>query len=181
MFTLNEEDLKRIVIKGLENELRSVMMSSYGVGPKVKKMAEDAIANNQQLLSDTLQTAFLAALDSPEFAEMTRKAMLDAMKGKFTGVFDGVMRAAGKKAAQEQLLATTLASKMAEPTGTVPAFPHELPRFRMEYPDGRYSVLVGKYGVLAEVSEDEATQIVALPKGAGFFTDQQGRVWARTY
>lgn len=96
--------LQRAAVAGITAELSAAMRNQYGTGERLRKMVNDTIEKNTPLIERQIQAAILDALKAPEFAGMVRDAILAGLKGKFAGAFEGVLRAAGKKAAQDELV-----------------------------------------------------------------------------
>jgi Asp-tRNA(Asn)/Glu-tRNA(Gln) amidotransferase B subunit len=114
MFTIDQEKMERLVVAGLKDELASAMRSQWGTGQKLRQMVDNTISFHQNDIQAQIVVAVKAAINSPEFVEMARQSMLLAMKDKFSGAFEGVMRAAGKRAAQDELAVKQLAAAIME-------------------------------------------------------------------
>lgn len=90
------DSVKRAVEQSL-NEDR------WGPGIEFKKAIKTAIESNIPELEMRVATVFKSAISSPEFSEYVKQGVLAASKNLFTGTFDGVIKAAAKKAAQAVL------------------------------------------------------------------------------
>lgn len=115
---INEQEMKAAALRGLESEIRQSLSNRWGVGAKLDAVVTRTIEQNMPIVEAQINKALLEALGSPEFVTKLGDEMIRAMRGKFAGTFDGVMRAAGKKLAQDELArdAIVRAVKTQEPT-----------------------------------------------------------------
>lgn len=113
-FTLDQSKLEDLVLRGLKEELSNAMRSQWGTGQKLRNMVDETIGRNVKVIEAHVQTAVVNAINSPEFEAMCRAAILGGMKDKFSGAFEGVLRAAGKEAAKNKLLAQGVAERLSE-------------------------------------------------------------------
>ena len=104
MFTLDQDKVERLVVQGLREELNSAMRHQWGTGQKLRNIVDTTIAAHEAEIAAQVKKAVIAAINSEAFMQMARDVMLHSMSNKFAGAFDGVMRAAGKRAAQDALL-----------------------------------------------------------------------------
>lgn len=112
MFQIDQQKIEQLLLAGLREELNSAMRSQWGTGQKLRNMVDDVIGKNTAAIEKQIKIAVLEAIQSDEFVQMARDVMLGAMKSKFSGAFEGVMRAAGKRAAQDEVLAGKVAERM---------------------------------------------------------------------
>jgi len=115
MFAIDQSKMEQLVVEGLRTQLADAMRSQWGTGQKLRNMVDSTIGKYEIEIEQQIKRAVITAINSDEFVDMARKAMLESMRGKFTGaaesiakraaqdqlLFEGVMRAAGKRMAGE--------------------------------------------------------------------------------
>jgi len=101
---ITDAQIQEAALAGLRDQLRIVLSrGECGAGKRLEELVTQTIEANQSAIESQVEKALMDALQSPEFVAVLRAEMLQAMTRKFAGTFDGVMRAAGKRAAQDRL------------------------------------------------------------------------------
>lgn len=101
---ITDADIREATLNGIRDQLRSLLSrTEYGAGRKLQELVVSTLESKQGAISAQVDKALTEALMSPEFTALLRDEMLCAMRKKFVGTFDGVMHAAGKRAAQDAL------------------------------------------------------------------------------
>ena len=101
---ITDADIREAALVGLRDQLRTMLSRhEYGAGKKLQELVIKSLESKQGIIEAQVDKALAEALMSPEFTEVLRAEMIHAMRKKFVGAFDGVMHAAGKRAAQDQL------------------------------------------------------------------------------
>lgn len=101
---ITDDELKAAALRGLEYQVQRLFAESrWGVGELFGKIVTQTIEKQQLALEAQISLAVTKALNSPEFVTKLHTAIIDAMSKKFAGTFDGVMHAAGKRAALDKL------------------------------------------------------------------------------
>jgi hypothetical protein len=96
-------------MEGLRAEMRSALANRWGVGRKIDEVVTRTVEENIPLIEREIKAAMLDALRSEDFRKRIQGEIVTAMKNKFSGTFDGVMRAAAKKFAQDTISAKAIA------------------------------------------------------------------------
>ncbi len=112
MFTLTQDKIEALMLAALKDELGSSLRNQWGTGQKLRNIVEKAVSDNAPAIEAAVNSAVLSFVRKPEFESVIAATIAAATKDKFTGAFDAVMRAAGKRAAQDALLTQTLADAM---------------------------------------------------------------------
>ena len=116
---ITDADIREAALVGLRDQLRTLLSRhEYGAGKKLQELVERSLASHQGVIEAQIDKALSEALRSPEFTDVLRAEMLHAMRKKFVGVFDGVMHAAGKRAAQDHRAREAIKTAVGQPAST---------------------------------------------------------------
>lgn len=113
LFTIDQAKIEHLLLQGLREELSSAMRTQWGTGQKLRNMVDATIGAHEKEIERQVKKAVLAAIQSDAFIALAQQTMLGAMKDKFAGAFEAVMRAAGKRAAQDALIVKSVAERVA--------------------------------------------------------------------
>lgn len=104
-FKMSEFEVSSMVRDTLRQEFARQLSQSYGV---IYKQFEEALRKSAKDIEPEIQTAVTLgvrqAIASEHFQVAIRAEIIKLLANKFAGTFDGVMKAAAKRAADEQLI-----------------------------------------------------------------------------
>lgn len=105
-YELTEETLKRLCEEAVAKAIAE-SFGGYG-GSQSRKKFEDllavAVTNSSTVIAGAVSAAIHSAVSSPQFQAAIFSAVVKSCSDKFAGTFDGVMKSAAKRAADDALL-----------------------------------------------------------------------------
>ena len=118
---ISEAEMRAAAIRGLESQIKeSLRDRRWGPGLKLETIMDAVIAERQKDIEASIRMAIVQACASPEFVAAVRADTVKAMSNKMAGAFEGVMRAAGKRLAQDQIAREAIVAAVKDATPVVP-------------------------------------------------------------
>lgn len=103
--------------EGIKNAIQSMLRDSYGTGANLKKAMDKAIADSEAQITAALKIAISQACVSPDFLKGVEKDIAAALASKYRGAFDGVITAAAKQAARDEIVTRRVAEMTKQAAG----------------------------------------------------------------
>jgi hypothetical protein len=101
----NDLEVKNWIQDGVQQAIRSALRDQYSMGRDLKAAMDKAIKEAEPQILAGLKIAISQACVSPEFLKSLEKEIAASMASQYRGAFDGVIRAAAKQAAHDDVVA----------------------------------------------------------------------------
>lgn len=116
-FEITEAQVQRMLQDGIQQAVNSMLRDSYGTGANLKKAVEKAIAESEPQIVAALKVGISQAVVSPGFLQVIEKEIATSMSSQYRGAFEGVIRAAAKQAASNEVIAKRVAELTQQAAG----------------------------------------------------------------
>ena len=102
---IGELEIRNWIQDGVAQSIRAQLRDQYGAGTALKKAMDKAVAEAEPQILAALKVGIAQACVSPEFMKSIEKEIASALASQWRGAFDGVIRAAAKQAAHNEVVA----------------------------------------------------------------------------
>jgi len=111
--TITDDQIKRWIEDGIQGALTSMLKDRYGTGAQIKTVVETAIKKAEPKIVKVIDAGLAKVFASPEFnaklendiSIALRKEISDTLASQYRGAFTGVIRAAAKASAHNEIIA----------------------------------------------------------------------------
>lgn len=114
---ISEAQIQSWIQDGVKNAIHSMMRDRYGQGERIKEAMEKAIKESEPLIVASLKAGIAQACASPAFLQGIEQDLAKALASQYRGAFEGVVRAAAKKAANNEVTANHVAELTQQAVG----------------------------------------------------------------
>ncbi len=104
--------LQNAAEKGIAEAVRRELEGQYGPGAAIKAAVAKAIAGQESAIASAVTGAVAVACQSVEFRDAVARDLVKSLSSKFSGHFDGVVRAAAKLAANDAVVTARVAAAL---------------------------------------------------------------------
>lgn len=113
MITITDDQIKRWIEDGIREALASMLKDRYGAGAQVKTLVESAFKKAEPQVVAAIDVGLASVFASPDFAAKVesditaalRREISDTLASQYRGAFTGVIRAAAKTSAHNEIIA----------------------------------------------------------------------------
>lgn len=105
MINISEVQIERWIKEGVQNSINSALRDTYGVGRDLKEAMNKAIKESEGQIVAAMKIGIAQACVSPNFLQAIEKDIAAELASRYRGAFEGVIRAAAKQAASDELVA----------------------------------------------------------------------------
>lgn len=109
----SDDQISRFASEGVAKAMTEQFTSRYGHGEALTKAIQKGIKDQEHVIAAALQAAIATACHSEAFKSAVAAELVGVVRRKFTGEFDGVVKAAAKRAALDATVAARIAEAIA--------------------------------------------------------------------
>lgn len=109
----SDEQIARFANEGVAKAMTEQFTSRYSHGEALTKAIQKAIKDQEHVIAAALQAAIATACHSDAFKAAVSAELVGVVRRKFTGEFDGVVKAAAKRAALDATVNARIAQALA--------------------------------------------------------------------
>ena len=102
---ISETQIQGWIQEGVRNAIQSMLRDGYGAGADLKKAMAKAVAEAEPQIVAALKVGIAQACVSPNFLQGIEREIASSLASQFRGSFDGVIKAAAKNAANNEIVA----------------------------------------------------------------------------
>ena len=117
---ISQAQIERWIQDGLKSGIEAMLRGSYGQGAQLQASAKAAIAASEPLVTEALKAGIAQACVSPAFLQTIEREVSASLASQYRGAFDGVIKAAAKSAANNEVVARRVAELTRQAAGLGP-------------------------------------------------------------
>jgi len=102
---ISETQIQNWIQDGVRQSIQSMFRDNYGAGAELKKAMAKAVAEAEPQILAALKIGIAQACVSPSLLSAIEKEIAASLASQYRGAFDGVVRAAAKSAASNEIVA----------------------------------------------------------------------------
>lgn len=102
---ITEAQIQVWIQDGVKQSIQGMLRDNYGAGADLKKAMAKAVAEAEPQILAALRIGIAQACVSPAFLVTIEKEIATSLASQYRGAFDGVIRAAAKSAASNEIVA----------------------------------------------------------------------------
>lgn len=102
---ISEAQIQGWIQDGVRQSIQGMLRDNYGAGADLKKAMTKAVAEAEPQILAALKVGIAQACVSPAFLQGIEKELAVTLASQYRGAFDGVVRAAAKQAAHNEVVA----------------------------------------------------------------------------
>lgn len=106
---ITDSMIEQWIHSGIQQAVNNMLRDQYGTGANLKKAMDKAIAESEAQLVASLKVGIAQACVSPTFMKGIEQEIALSLSRQYRGAFDGVVRAAAKQAANNEIVAQRVA------------------------------------------------------------------------
>jgi hypothetical protein len=114
---ITEATVQRWIQEGIQNAINSMLRDQYGTGADLKKAMTKAIAESEGQIVAAMKIGIAQACVSPLLLKSIEGDIAKAIADRYRGAFDGVIKAAAKQAANNEVVAQRVAELTRQAAG----------------------------------------------------------------
>ena len=115
--TISNTQIETWIQEGVAQSIRGLMRDTYGAGADLKKAMAKAVAEAEPQILAALKVGIAQACVSPAVLQQIEKEIAASLASQYRGAFDGVIRAAAKQAANNEIVAQRVAELTRQAAG----------------------------------------------------------------
>lgn len=115
-----EEQIQGWLQEGLRSAMNSLLRDGYGTGAALKRAVDKAISESEMEIVAALKVGISQAVVSKGFMKKIELEIANSLSSQYRGAFEGVIRAAAKQAASNEVIARRVAELTREGAGLNP-------------------------------------------------------------